>query len=96
MIGKKGENVISQRKTEGGQSNGTREIRELGAVGEDLLKTAAWTPGCFQVLTEREGSAGPRDPEVPPADTAQSSYCWLLSARLRSSTLCGTWILMVH
>lgn len=51
--------MISQRKTEEGQNNSTGEIGELGAVGEDLLKNATWTLGCFQFLTEREGSAGP-------------------------------------
>ena len=38
MKGKKGGNGTRQRKTEGGQSNSAEEDREVGAVGEDLLK----------------------------------------------------------
>lgn len=30
--------MIRQRKTEGGQSDSSGEDREVGAVGEDLLK----------------------------------------------------------
>lgn len=96
MKGKKGGNVTRQKKTEGEQSNSAGEDREVDAVGEDHFENATWTPGCLHFLTEREGNAGPWDPEVHPAARVHSSHCWLLSARLCSSTFSGTWILTVH